>query len=175
MGILYYLICAMFTAWVYKSVVGLLSGAVAFVFMLIFKIKADEVDYFFVKHPKKLMAYSVLLNTTIGTIYSAIIAYFTLIFIGSFPGINYWAFTGLSLFWGLTIVAGSQAMNGTLLSSCLLSLILIYFGFGYWGPIITFILISLASMAYFFGRADVVKDNFEEGIYDEHFRRQHLP
>lgn len=159
-NIVLYIFIGMVFAFFFKLIVGLVSGGIAFLFMSLLGFKDRKIDLLIIKHPKLFFGYGVLLNTTIGVVYSIFIALITLYFI--INGGNRWVLMGLSIIWGFSLLRGAEAYHGVLLTSCLGGLIAFYIGLGIFGSALVWFIVATISLAYYFGRIDVVRQQMIE-------------
>lgn len=167
LNLIEYVVIGMVVAFAFKFVVGLLTVGVGVAVMALMGFKERRIEMLFLKHTKVFFAYGVLLNTTIGVVYCMVIALITLGFINE-KSANAWIYKALSFAWALTILRGADLFRGILLSSCLGGLVLVYVGFGILAPVVTWVLVAIVSLAYYFGRIEVAKHQFiRSGVFRE--------
>jgi hypothetical protein len=158
-----YIILAVFIAFVFKFIVGLVELAVVFLLFLVSGFSkqhegqdsGDRLAMLLDQHPKVFFTYRIFFLTTIGVLYALIIADVTFQFISG--GGNVWVYSILSLIWGFSLLNQTEAFHGVLLSSCLLSLVLIHLGFGILAVLAVWLLTILVSLGYYYGRIDVLR------------------
>jgi hypothetical protein len=153
--IILYIISAMLIAFIFKFSIGLITSAIAFLFMAILGFKEKKIEFFLEKYPKIFITYNVILNVVIGVFYYAIILNITISFISK--GGNHLVYMILSIIWGISILSGATGFAGILFLTCPVSLIFDYVGIG---GIVGFLWIAviIASLAYYYGRVDAIKE-----------------
>lgn len=163
---------ACFISWIFKLAVGLLSGLVGMIAMFLLGLKSgfksDRMEaLMLLRYPKTFFGYGVFVHATVGSLYALIIVLFTGYHVHENGG-SLWLYIPLSFLWGLSLLNGAEAYRGTLLSSCLLGLILAYIGLGFLGPFVAWPLVLIASLFYYFGRIDLLKQQLlEAGEYEQ--------
>jgi hypothetical protein len=159
--IILYIISAMIIAFIFKFSIGLITSAIAFLFMAILGFKEKKIELVLEKYPKIFITYSVLLNVLIGIFYYAIILTVTISFISK--GGNHLVYMILSLIWGISILTGATGFFGILFLTCPISLIFDYLGIG---NIVGFLWIAviIASLAYYYGRVDIIKEQMRSSF-----------
>jgi hypothetical protein len=154
--ILLFVICAGVTAFIFKFMVGLITQGVVFVVMAIHGLRGKRLDLLLENHPMKCIAYLIILNTAIGAAYCTIIIATVIGFIKKGASIHPWAYIILSVAWGITIINGAEYFRIVLLSSCVLPIIFFYCGL-YKYLLFLWLLISVISFAYYYGKVEVIK------------------
>ena len=166
-----YVLLAVFIAFVFRFIVGLLEMFVLFLLFVISgfnkkyegKDSGDRLAMLLDQHPKIFFSYRILFLTTVGAWYALIIAGVTFQFISG--GGNVWVYTVLSLIWAFSLLNHTEAFHGILLSSCLVSLILVHLGFGILEVFAVWLLTILISLGYYYGRIDILR---QQMMSDKH-------
>lgn len=158
-----FFIFAMFAAWLYKFVAGFFFGILTYLTFFAFGLSGKSPDEAFIERPKRFFLTGILNHATIGALYSLFIFYVT-VYYQLYYGGNYWFYIITSVLWSTTIISGASAFYGVLLATCTLGLISIWLGFGIIGLIIVWIATVLISIAYYFGRIDVIKEQEDDWI-----------
>jgi len=162
-----YVFSACVIAFVFKFVVGLFSMLSGVAVMALLGFKGKTLKWLLVRHPRAFFSYGVFFHTTVGALYSVVIALFTSYYVWR-TGVNHVFYIVLSFFWGLTLISGAQSYVGTLLSSCLLGLGLFYFVFWFWGPLISWALVLAGSLLFYLGRINIIQHQMlSSGEYDQ--------
>jgi hypothetical protein len=109
-------------------------------------------------HPKRFFFVVLLKNVVVGTINVLMIYIITFNFMYSVHG-NYWLYVIASIFWSFLLLGYTPAFIGMYFMTSTVSLILMWVGFSILAPMIVAPLTFFISLAYYYGRINVVLEN----------------
>lgn len=161
MDFIRYLVVAGIIAFVFKLTMSLFGAGVAWLVFTLFGLKNRDPDVVLLEHPKKFVTYGVFLNTTIGVVYAIIIEIVTEWWIYDRGGAS-WLYRTLSFVWAVSVITGAEAFVGTLLTSCFVTLLLLWFRLGMFAPLLTWFIVGGFALAYYIGRADVIREQMRD-------------
>lgn len=145
-----YVAVACLIASIFKFAIVLFSPRAGVILMTLMGLKKAKMGLLLQKNPKVFFGYGVFASTTTGAGYAAMIVLFTHDHVFRTGG-SLWIYVPLSFVWGFTLLKGVESYQVTLLSSCLLGLILSYAGLGVIGPVLVWPLVLSTSLFYHFG------------------------